>query len=174
MKRLLIFLSAVSALGCQRPARSENADSAGLTPAPAVCRAADLEMSIEGSDAGAGQRGITFAMRNKGNAPCLTGGYPALRLADSLGHSLDSIAVLQIASSYEPIAVSSPFSLAPDSAAYFQITFTGIPAGITCYQADRLELVPPGAADTLVYRTPIAPCGDHLNLSPVRQGRPPM
>jgi hypothetical protein len=117
---------------------------------------------------------MTFALTNASKAACLTGGYPALRLVDSVGHSLDSIRVTQMAATYGPVASSTPFSLAPDSAAYFQITYTGIPAGITCFQASTLELIPPGATDTLVAETTIAPCGDHLNLAPIRQGRPPM
>ncbi|MEO8200547.1 MAG: hypothetical protein ABI679_08520, partial [Gemmatimonadota bacterium] len=74
----------------------------------------------------------------------------------------------------EPGFPDSTFALAPDSLASFQITYPGIPAGITCYQAASLEVIPHGAADTLRITTPIAPCGDHINVRPIVRGVPPV
>lgn len=178
---ILLVLSA----GCQResdkvPAQDTTSSSArggndetpaqGTTSgAPGVCRAGNLQLTLAGSDAGAGQRGMTFSIRNSGHQPCLIGGYPALRLIDSSGRQLDSIVPRN-----ETGFPDSTFSLEPDSLASFQITFTGIPAGITCYQATRLEVIPTGMTDTLGLTTPIAPCGDRINVRPIVPGLPPL
>lgn len=166
--RLGLPLLVAAAGGCRRE-QERPASPAAEDPGPGICQAADLVIVLAGSDAGAGQRGMTFSIRNSSAKTCRTGGYPALRLTDSLGIDLDSIAVRR-----ESGFPDSSFLLEPDSLASFQITYPGIPAGITCYQASRLDVIPPGATDTLRMTIPIAPCGDHLNLRPLARGVPPV
>ncbi len=166
--RSLAILLLAAAGGCQRE-REKPASPAAVDPGPGICQASDLALALAGSDAGAGQRGMTFSIQNSSRKVCRTGGYPTLRLTDSLGENLDSIVVRR-----ESGFPDSSFLLAPDSLASFQITFTGIPAGITCYQASRLDVIPPGASDTLRMHIQIAPCGDRLNLRPMTPGVPPV
>ncbi|MEO8200073.1 MAG: DUF4232 domain-containing protein, partial [Gemmatimonadota bacterium] len=114
MPRTSLFLFALFTAGCQpngkKASSTDTATTADTSPAgPQVCRAANLQIALAGSDAGAGQRGMTFSIRNTGNRPCLIGGYPVLRLIDSSGSNLDSISPRA-----EPGFPDSTFALAPD------------------------------------------------------------
>jgi hypothetical protein len=168
-----------SLTNCQRTPQQRQSSSSPIDTSamarPHLCRAADLIVTPAGGDAGAGQRGVIFALHNKSRSACFTKGYPSLRLLDMQGHPLDSLKMMPFAGSdFDGSAAPDSILLDPGNVASFQIEFTGIRgAGIPCYQATRLEIVPPGAADTLSIATTIAPCGNHINVAPIRHGLPP-
>lgn len=143
---------------------------------PRVCTAAQLTASRLGGDAGAGQRGVTYALRNHGHVPCLIGGVPALVLLDSAGAPMpEPRAVPSEADFPDATTARSPLVLAPGDSAAFQITFAGISAGtLTCRQATALRIVPPGAIDTLTLADTLQPCGPTLRVIPVLRRIPPV
>ena len=97
-------------------------DSAG-----APCRNANLALSQAGADAGAGSRGVTYALSNVGPQPCTLEGHPGVALTDSAGRPLPGLRYDQMP---DPSgAASGPVTLAPDEQATFSIVFTGISAG---------------------------------------------
>lgn len=145
-----------------------------LAPAPVgPCAGADLKLSVEGGDAGMGNRVTTLGLQNMGARPCSLTGYPSVTLADAGGGALNSVKAVQEPGNYfaqgtAPMAVP----LKPQAKAYFDLAWNVVPHEAegekVCPDAKALRLTTPG--DTAVVSLPLAltPCGRQVRVSPFR------
>jgi hypothetical protein len=137
------------------------------------CRAAALRARVASSDAGAGNRAITIALKNTGPASCRLDGYPDVVPLDSAGAPLEEMQVVQSEGTYfEAAARPGRVVVEPGGEGSFQLAFYG-PAMGSCVHAARLRLSPPGdSAHTLEVAAPIEACGPRMRVAPVRRGAP--
>lgn len=152
---------------CSRPV-------AALAPAPVgPCAGSDLRLSVEGGDAGMGNRVTTLALQNVGAQACSLTGYPAVTLADGGGRVLTAVKAVQEPGNYfAQGAAPKPVPLAPQAKAYFDLAWNVVPhedeGEKTCPEAKTLRLTTPG--DTALVSLPLAltPCGGQIRVGPVR------
>ncbi len=145
-----------------------------LAPPPeAPCVGANLRLSVEGGDAGMGNRVTVLALQNTGGQTCSLTGYPNLTLADAGDRTLNAVRAVQESGNYfAQGAAPTPVSLAPQAKAYFDLAWNVVPHEAegekTCPEAKTLRLTAPG--DTAVISLPLAltPCGKQVRVSPVR------
>ncbi|MBD3834187.1 DUF4232 domain-containing protein [Brevundimonas bullata] len=145
-----------------------------LAPAPVgPCVGADLKLSVEGGDAGMGNRVTTLALQNVGAQTCSLTGYPTVTLADANGRALTTVKAVQEPGSY--LAKGTPpssVSLASQAKAYFDLAWNVVPHEAegekTCPEAKTLRLTAPG--DTAQISLPLAltPCGKQIRVGPFR------
>lgn len=157
---------------CSRPAASAQV-SASNGPAQASsepCRGADLRLTAEGGDAGAGSRQTLFALENSSDRACSLQGQPAVVLLDPQGRPLTSVRS-------EPTAgrPAATVELKPGARAWFDIGWSAIPhegrGEQTCPQASGVRVTAPGDALPLLVGRALQPCGGRIRVSPVRPAR---
>ncbi|PQZ84711.1 MULTISPECIES: DUF4232 domain-containing protein [unclassified Brevundimonas] len=152
---------------CSRPV-------AALAPAPVgPCTGSDLKLSVEGGDAGMGNRVTILALQNTGARTCSLGGYPGVSLVDASGGVLGMVRSVQEPGSYFAKGMTpTPVSLAPQAKAFFDLAWNVVPHEAegekTCPEAKTLRLTAPG--DTAMVSLPLAlmPCGRQVRVSPFR------
>lgn len=153
---------------CSRPVPA-------LAPSPeAPCVGTNLRLSVEGGDAGMGNRLTTLALQNVGTQTCSLTGYPTVTLADAGDRVLTAVKALQEPGSYfTQGAVPTPVALKPQSKAYFDLAWNVVPHEAegekACPEAKTLRLTTPG--DTALVTLPLAltACGRQIRVSPFRQ-----
>ena len=138
------------------------------------CDATQLAARRAGSDAGAGQRGVTYLLRNAGSRSCRLGGTPSMYLVDSSGARMAPPDVVPTdASVDDATTLDEPLLLAPGDSAAFQITYTGIAAGaLTCRVATAVGITPPGSAATITLADTLRVCGPTVHVRPILHGLP--
>ena len=138
------------------------------------CDATQLSARRLGADAGAGQRGVTYLLRNTGPGPCRLGGTPSLQLVDSAGSPMAlPNAVPAAAMVDDATTLADPLLLSPGDSAVFQITYTGIAAGtLTCRVATAVRITPPGGSRTLTIADTLRVCGQTLHVRPILHAVP--
>lgn len=152
---------------CSRPVPA-------LAPAPeAPCTGADLRLSVEGGDAGMGNRVTTLALQNVGARACSLTGYPTVALADANDRALTSVkAVQELGNYFTQGTAPSPVSVKPQAKAFFDLAWNVVPheseGEKVCPDAKTLRLTTPG--DTALVSLPLAltPCGRQIRVSPFR------
>ncbi|WP_312784299.1 DUF4232 domain-containing protein [Brevundimonas sp.] len=152
---------------CSRPVPA-------LAPTPeAPCVGANLRLSVEGGDAGMGNRVTVLAVQNTGAQTCSLTGYPTLTLADAGDRTLNAVKAVQEPGNYfAQGAAPTPVSLAPRSKAYFDLAWNVVPHEAegekTCPEAKILRLTAPG--DTVAVSLPLTltPCGKQVRVGPFR------
>lgn len=153
------------------PAGSTPAERAPAPADPGALRACGdaLRVTRLTMDAGAGQRGVTYALTNTGSSRCAVRGYPELALRDSAGAPLAGVSVVRDADA----AADSSVTLAPGARATFGIHFTGIPAdGKPCARSASIAVTPPGATRATVLPARLEVCASRqVHLRPVVAGR---
>lgn len=145
-----------------------------LAPSPeAPCVGTNLRLSVEGGDAGMGNRVTTLALQNVGTQACSLTGYPTVTLADANGGALTTVKAVQEPGNYfAKGTVPTAVSLAPQAKAYFDLAWNVVPheseGEKTCPEAKTLALTTPG--DTALVSLPLAltPCGRQIRVSPFR------
>lgn len=145
-----------------------------LAPSPeAPCVGTNLRLSVEGGDAGMGNRVTTLALQNAGTQACSLTGYPGVTLADANGGALTPVkAVHEPGNYFAKGTVPTPVSLAPQAKAYFDLAWNVVPHEAegekACPEAKTLRLTTPG--DTAMVSLPLAltPCGKQVRVSPFR------
>ena len=143
----------------------------GVLPASTPCRAANLRLSSETGDAGAGGRTNVFGVTNIGTAPCSVSGYPAVSLSDGQGRGLTAIRSDQNPNTAMPVNIPA------GGKAFFDIHWTVVPnegAGErVCPSAARVRVLIPG--DTAALAIPLAfqPCGGRIRVNPFRSAIEP-
>ena len=152
---------------CSRPV-------AALAPAPVgPCTGSDLKLSVEGGDAGMGNRVTVLALQNTGARACSLTGYPVVSLADANDSALTAVKTVQAPGNYfakgpAPTSVS----LEPQSKAYFDLAWNVIPheaeGETVCPEAKALRLTPPGDAAQIGLPLALTPCGGQIRVSPFR------
>lgn len=152
---------------CSRPVPA-------LAPTPeAPCTGADLRLSVEGGDAGMGNRVTTLALQNVGARACSLTGYPTVALADANDRAMTSVKAVQEPGSYFTQGTApSPVSVKPQAKAFFDLAWNVVPheseGEKVCPEAKTLRLTTPG--DTALVSLPLAltPCGRQIRVSPFR------
>lgn len=152
---------------CSRPVPA-------LAPSPeAPCVGTNLRLSVEGGDAGMGNRLTTLALQNVGTQTCSLTGYPTVTLADAGDRVLTAVKAVQEPGSYFTQGTTpTPVALKPQSKAYFDLAWNVVPHEAegekVCPEAKTLRLTTPG--DTAVVSLPLAltPCGKQVRVSPFR------
>ncbi|MGH7026345.1 DUF4232 domain-containing protein [Brevundimonas sp.] len=145
-----------------------------LAPAPvAPCVGADLKLSVEGGDAGMGNRVTTLGLQNVGTGVCTLTGYPTVTLANAHGGALTAVKAVQEPGNYftQGTAPTSVL-LKPQAKAYFDVAWNVVPheseGEKACPEVKALRLAPPG--DTALVSLPLAltPCGRQIRVGPFR------
>ncbi len=152
---------------CSRPVPA-------LAPSPETpCVGANLRLSVEGGDAGMGNRVTTLAVQNVGAQACSLTGYPAVTLTDAGDRVLTTVKTVQELGSYFAQGTApTPVSLKPQAKAYFDLAWNVVPHEAegekTCPEAKTLRLTAPG--DTVAVSLPLTltPCGKQVQVSPFR------
>ena len=152
---------------CSRPVTA-------LAPSPeAPCVGANLRLSVEGGDAGMGNRVTVLALQNTGAQTCSLTGYPAVTLTDAGDRVLTTVKAVQEPGSYFAQGTApTPVSLKPQAKAYFDLAWNVVPHEAegekTCPEAKTLRLTAPG--DTVAVSLPLTltPCGKQVRVSPFR------
>lgn len=145
----------------------------GLTPTAAPCRSAQLRLSSEGGDAGAGNRVMVVGVQNIGTAPCSVTGWPTVTLQDVRGRNLTAVQSQQELGSYfRQGQTPRPVTIPPQGKAYFDIAWSVMPneaiGQTTCPSAARIKVTPPGDAIALNLDQTFTPCGGRIRISPFR------
>jgi membrane-bound inhibitor of C-type lysozyme len=152
---------------CSRPVPA-------LAPSPeAPCVGTNLRLSVEGGDAGMGNRLTTLALQNVGTQTCSLTGYPTVTLADAGDRVLTAVKAVQEPGSYFTQGTApTPVALKPQSKAYFDLAWNVVPHEAegekACPEAKTLRLTTPG--DTALVTLPLAltACGRQIRVSPFR------
>lgn len=152
---------------CSRPVPA-------LAPSPeAPCVGTNLRLSVEGGDAGMGNRLTTLALQNVGTQTCSLTGYPTVTLADAVDRVLTAVKAVQEPGSYfTQGTMPTPVALKPQSKAYFDLAWNVVPHEAegekACPEAKTLRLTTPG--DTALVTLPLAltACGRQIRVSPFR------
>jgi membrane-bound inhibitor of C-type lysozyme len=145
----------------------------GLLPAAAPCKGPQLKLSVEGGDAGAGNRVRNFALQNAGTQTCTLTGYPTVTVQDDDGDVLTDVRAEQSPGSYfRQGQAPTPVTLVPQAKALFEVAWTVVPNEAqgqkTCPTAAEIRVIAP--ADTAVITAPFefSPCGNRIRVSPLR------
>lgn len=152
---------------CSRPVPA-------LAPSPeAPCIGTNLRLSVEGGDAGMGNRLTTLALQNVGTQTCSLTGYPTVTLADAGDRVLTAVKAVQEPGSYFTQGTTPTLvALKPQSKAYFDLAWNVVPHEAegekVCPEAKTLRLTTPG--DTALVTLPLAltACGRQIRVSPFR------
>lgn len=148
------------------------------TATPAPCRAADLKLSSEGGDAGAGNRLATIGVQNIGAQPCALTGYPTVALLDAIQQPLTTVRSEQETGSYlRSGAAPSLVRLAPQARGYFDLAWTSVPdesqGQTTCPAAMGIRVTPPADTRSVDLAQQLGPCGGRVKVSPFRAVQDP-
>ena len=153
------------------PTPSIAAAAASATPAP--CRAADLRLSSEGGDAGAGNRVATVGVQNVGAAPCGVTGYPTVVLLDAIKQPITTVRSEQDpGNAFRAGEAPTLVTLAPQAKGFFDLAWNVVPdesqGQTTCPTATAVRVTPPADTGTLELAQAIGPCGGRLKVGPFR------
>lgn len=152
---------------CSRPV-------AALAPGPiGPCTGSDLKLSVEGGDAGMGNRVSILALQNTGAQTCSLTGYPTVTLADAGGRALEAVKAVQEPGNYFAQGrAPTHVSLAPQAKAFFDLAWNVVPHEAdgekVCPEAKTLRLTTPGDAALVSLPLALAPCGRQIRVSPFR------
>ncbi len=161
---------------CTRPSASPTTPGTPSQPTPASappCVGPVLRGSIEGGDAGAGNRVHVVGLTNIGSAPCSLTGYPTVTLLNAQGNPINTVQQANEPGSYltagqAPAAVT----LAPQEKAFFNIAWSAIPhedmGEKTCPSSTRMRVMAPGDTSPVTITNAIQPCGKRIRVNPVR------
>jgi hypothetical protein len=132
------------------PSASPSA-GAGSSTAPAAgpdrCHTGELTATLTGGDSGAGQRGATVTLTNRGGRTCDVEGFGGVGLLDAAGGALPTDQVRQ-----EPPAPAL-VTVAPGRTVTSQLQWTVVPGGgdpaSGCPTPATLTVIPPDEQDSL-------------------------
>ena len=150
---------------CSRPA------PAPVTPPP--CVGARLRLSLEGGDAGMGNRVNTLALTNTGPSACVIGGYPTVGVLDGTGAPLANVVAERGPDNYfskgsAPLTVS----LKAGAKAVFDLAWNVVPheaeGETVCPTARTVRVTVAGDATPLDLAQTFTPCGGRVRVSPLR------
>lgn len=152
---------------CSRPVPA-------LAPSPeAPCIGTNLRLSVEGGDAGMGNRLTTLALQNVGTQTCSLTGYPTVTLADAGDRVLTAVKAVQEPGSYFTQGTApTPVALKPQSKAYFDLAWNVVPHEAegekVCPEAKTLRLTTPGDPALVTLPLALTACGRQIRVSPFR------
>jgi len=145
----------------------------GVLPAAAPCRGPQLKLSVEGGDAGAGNRVRNFALQNAGTQVCTLTGYPTVTVQDADGDTLTAIRAEQSPGSYfRQGQAPTPVTLAPQAKALFEVAWNVVPNEAegqkTCPTAAGIRVIVPSDTAAITAPFEFSPCSNRIRVSPLR------
>lgn len=152
---------------------------ASVLPVAAPCRGPQLKLSVDGGDAGAGNRVSILGVQNIGTRACSLTGYPAVVLQDRQGRDLTAIRADQNPGSYfRPGQAPTPVELAPQGKAYFDMAWNVVPnegnGETACPSATRIRMTAPDDTSPVSLAQSFTPCGGRIRVSPFRPVAEPL
>lgn len=140
---------------------------------PEPCRAEDLDLRPVGTEAGAGQRWATLALRNRGQAACTLEGYPSLSLEGEGGAVRTDLNLVRAPGPYYAQRDIAAVTLDPDGEAFFDLGWTVVAGEISsetepCRPVTALRAGPADATPAARAELEAGPCGGRMRLSPIR------
>lgn len=144
-----------------------------VLPVSAPCRGPQLKLSVDGDDAGAGNRVSILGVQNVGNRACSLNGYPSLVVQDPQGRNLTTIRVDQTPGSYlRQGQAPTPVELAPRAKAFFDMSWNVVPnegnGEAACPSATQIRMTVPGDTSPVSLGQSFTPCGGRIRVSPFR------
>jgi hypothetical protein len=149
--------------------------SAAIGAGVPACRGPQLTLSAQGSDAGAGGRGVTLSLSNVGTRVCSLTGHPGLALIDGAGKRLADVRADQVvdAAGRPPEVVV----LQPGGKAWFDVRWTVVPDQTQgerpCPAVARLRVTAPGDTSPVSLDQAMAPCNGRVRITTVRAAQDP-
>jgi hypothetical protein len=144
--------TAPSPPGVSAPATSTAPGVSSTTRAQAgtpPCRAGELTLAFLGGQAATGHGLLGFALRNRGQVPCHTYGYPGVQFLDRAGAALPTEPTHTTHDFFGP-AAAVRLTVAPGQAVSFRLGVThGITSTAGCATAYGLQVIPPDDTATL-------------------------
>jgi hypothetical protein len=150
-----------------------NPDRLPIVPPPAAgerCHTAGLSLSLQGVDAGAGNRFATLLFTNNAGVSCTFYGFPGARMLDASSNPLPTVVVRnggQLGGQPGPTLVTVPAG----GSARFLLHWGVVPVGseTTCPTSSQLQVTPPDEFVSLVIPIQIDACGGgRLDVSAVQ------
>lgn len=150
---------------CSRPA------PAPVTPPP--CVGGQLKLSLDGGDAGMGNRVNVLALTNTGPTACVTGGYPTVSVLDGKRAPLANVVAERGPDNYfNGGPAPKTLTLAAGAKAVFDLAWNVVPheaeGETVCPTATTVRVSAPGDAAPLDLAQTFTPCGGRVRVSPLR------
>jgi hypothetical protein len=154
---------------CQRQGPvSPAAAGLPLDGGPSPCTAGDLSLKFLGDDPGAGQRNLSFSVKNRGLATCSVQGFPVVTLVGPDGLPTPHVKVKTSLTTGPSTGPAAKLTLAPGQQSVFYMHYTVIGSDDTpCPQVSRLSIELPGGKTGMV-PLEAQPCGGQVQVSPLR------
>lgn len=178
MRLILPLAMLVSLAACGAPPAETPAPEAAITPeaaptpAPALvagapCAGPSLALELVETDAGAGSRYATLALRNTGTVACTLQGYPDLALLSADGQPRSPFRFEQTPGAGDP----APVTLEPNGQAWFDMRTTVIAGEVSgepepCPATTAVRVIAGGA--NIDVPLPLNPCNQRASITPFR------
>jgi Protein of unknown function (DUF4232) len=151
------------------PSPTTSTPTAAVTP---PCRAANLSLAFLGGLGATGHGELGFALRNTGDQPCTTIGYPGIQFLDKAGNALPTVPT-HTTQDYFGSIPKLLLTVAPGATVSFRLGVThGMTSSAGCTTAYGLQVIPPN--DTATLRTAITNGGAYecrtVTVSPLTHG----
>ncbi len=151
--------------------RCSRAAPAPVTPPP--CVGGQLKLSLDGGDAGMGNRVNVLALTNTGPNTCVTGGYPTVSVLDGKGAPLANVVAERGPDNYfNGGSAPKTLTLAAGGKAVFDLAWNVVPheaeGETVCPTATTVRVSAPGDATPLDLAQTFTPCGGRVRVSPLR------
>ena len=140
---------------------------------PSVLSVEEVSGNVNGS-----YRSVKLAFINRGAAPCMVGGYPAVTLENQVGRPIGSIAIEKVtaekldAELSQAPAGSTPgaqpmphITLMPHQVAAFQVAWS---TGTGCPVASHILLSAPGTERLFAIPQPMTVCAGRIQVTELR------
>jgi hypothetical protein len=154
---------------CQRQGPASPA-AAGLPlgGGPSACGAGDLALKFMGDDPGAGQRNLTFQVKNRSLATCSVQGFPVVTLVGPDGLPTPHVKVKTSLTTGPAPGPAAKLALTPGQSAVFYMHYTVIGSDDqACPKVSRFSVELPGGKTGMIAQE-AQPCGGQVQVSPLR------
>ena len=127
-----------------------------------------LSVKHESDDAGAGQRYVTYAFKNRSALPCTLSGFPSFTLLNRRGHRLNGQSITH---NSDPVTV---VKLRPGRKAFFNIHYSSCSTVGTppCRVSSSVRIKAPHDTRAFKLREELDPFQLSVDLSPVKRNAP--
>lgn len=144
-----------------------------IVPVSAPCKGPQLKLSLDGGDAGAGNRVSILGVENVGAQPCSLTGYPTISVQDAQARAITTVRAEQDPGNYFRAGqVPAPVEVAPRAKAYFDLAWNVVPNEAqgekTCPSVTRIRMIAPADTAVVLLDQAFAPCGGRVRVSPFR------
>lgn len=144
-----------------------------IVPVSAPCKGPQLKLSLDGGDAGRGNRVSILGAQNVGTQPCSLTGYPTVTLQDSQSRPIATVRAEQDPGNhFRAGQVPTPVELAPQGKAFFDVAWNVVAdesrGEKACPSAARIRMTAPADTAVVSLDQAFAPCGGRIRVSPFR------